>query len=415
MKVRSRLTERPQLEEEHLQLDESNVRRRTILFILAIMVAGISLTYGFSRLLRIEDGWYYIDADTSSTEVSCASEFYFIYYIGDTKSNSAERKALTTIYTDACYSAQKNFSAHDDYEDCHNVKYLNDHPNEEVVVEDVLYQAIEKLVKENVRSVFMGPIYSYYDYVFFSQNDNEALTYDHNRNQELYASYAQLLEYLKDDSAISLEVLGGNKVRLNVSDDYLNYCKSLNRSILFDFYWLRNAFIIDYLGECITSRGYTHGMISSIDGFGICLDNNPEHSYTYSLYDKSGEDLNESVQVKYQGVNAFVNYRNMKIYENEHYHYFYEDGSSASPYLNSEGLNTSCHENMLFTGKRMACRDLVLASMNIYMNADSSAADINSLISRGITTVYVSGKDVYTNDKAAVSSINEQYSLKEIQ
>ena len=66
---------------------------------------------------------------------------------------------------------------------------------------------------------------------------------------------------------LTLELLGGNQVKLNVADAYLQFAKANEITEFINFYWLKNAFIVDYMAEELEAAGFTGGIISSFDGF----------------------------------------------------------------------------------------------------------------------------------------------------
>ncbi|MCD8014832.1 MAG: hypothetical protein LUG99_16995 [Lachnospiraceae bacterium] len=54
---------------------------------------------------------------------------------------------------------------------------------------------------------------------------------------------------------------------LFVSDDHLAYAEETGFLSYIDFFWMKNAFIIDYLTDTLIEKGYTQGASSSYDGF----------------------------------------------------------------------------------------------------------------------------------------------------
>ena len=60
---------------------------------------------------------------------------------------------------------------------------------------------------------------------------------------------------------------GENQVCLHVSDAYQAYAAEMGYTAYLDFFWMKNAFLIDYLADTIRGEGYQLGIISSKDGF----------------------------------------------------------------------------------------------------------------------------------------------------
>lgn len=71
---------------------------------------------------------------------------------------------------------------------------------------------------------------------------------------------------------MNVELLGGNQVKLSVSDDYLAFAEKNFISDFIDFSWMKNAFITDYVADVMIDNGYTLGSLTSYDGFTRNLD-----------------------------------------------------------------------------------------------------------------------------------------------
>lgn len=56
-------------------------------------------------------------------------------------------------------------------------------------------------------------------------------------------------------------------MRLEVSEEYQNWMAENGYETYLDFYWMKNAFIVDYLADLMIENGYIRGAISSYDGF----------------------------------------------------------------------------------------------------------------------------------------------------
>ena len=50
-----------------------------------------------------------------------------------------------------------------------NLYYINQHPNEEIEVEEVLYQAFSLLEKYGNRAIYLAPVYIQYKNLFWLQ------------------------------------------------------------------------------------------------------------------------------------------------------------------------------------------------------------------------------------------------------
>lgn len=109
--------------------------------------------YALNGLMSNDSGWTNIEA-SSSAEINCGDDFIFQYYVGAAGVNAtAEKKALTLLYTDSIVKAYKMFSMDESFEGITNVYDLNRHPNETMVVDDALYHAFELIAETGNRAI----------------------------------------------------------------------------------------------------------------------------------------------------------------------------------------------------------------------------------------------------------------------
>ncbi len=153
---------------------------------------------------------------------------------------------------------------------------LNRHPNETMVVDDALYHAFELIAETGNRAIYLAPVYTEYDNLFFCNDDSETVNYDAYQNGEVAAYFSEVAAYSNDPSDVNVELLGGNQVKLSVSDDYLAFAEKNFISDFIDFSWMKNAFITDYVADVMIENGYTLGSLTSYDGW---------------IYEKSGSDF----------------------------------------------------------------------------------------------------------------------------
>ena len=133
---------------QKVELSEKNTRQRLIAVIVLLVIASGAFMYALNGLMSNDSGWTNIEA-SSSAEIHCGDDFIFQYYVGAAGVNAtAEKKALTLLYTDSIVKAYKMFSMDESFEGITNVYDLNRHPNETMVVDDALYHAFE-LISEN--------------------------------------------------------------------------------------------------------------------------------------------------------------------------------------------------------------------------------------------------------------------------
>ncbi|MCI9225767.1 MAG: hypothetical protein HFE91_09895 [Acutalibacter sp.] len=238
---------------KRVELNETHIGRKFIAFVLCLALGLSALGFGIYSLLTTEPGWVKIEA--SSTEARCAADFNFQYYFQ--KDATAQRKALTTLYTKECMRLTKLLDTTESYEDSPgNLHDINTHPNEEIEADPLLYKVLEFLMGRGDVTMYQGLLNAY------SLN----LYYDGD-GEDPFASRTELADIALDRTALNLQLLGENTLKLEVSAGCEALAAELGLDCYLDLGWLKNAFILDSLVETLGSRGFTDGIISSRDGF----------------------------------------------------------------------------------------------------------------------------------------------------
>ena len=140
---------------QKVELSEKNTRQRLIAVIVLLVIASGAFMYALNGLMSNDSGWTNIEA-SSSAEIHCGDDYIFRYYVGAAGVNAtAEKKALTLLYTDSIVKAYKIFSSDESFEGITNVYDLNRHPNETMVVDDALYHAFELIAETGNRAIYL--------------------------------------------------------------------------------------------------------------------------------------------------------------------------------------------------------------------------------------------------------------------
>ncbi len=379
---------------EKIELSDKSTRLRLVLVIILILVAVAAFVRGVVSMLGAEDGWTTIKAE-SSADLNCASEFVFQYRLGEGKlSATAENKAVTTLYTEAMVKAYRLFS-NDAGENAadggnavdggdaadgsnavdsdnavweHNVRYINAHPNEEILVDEALYRAFALCEEYGNRNLYLAPVYEQYDSLFYCAEDWETESFDPLQNEELAADFKELAAYARDEEKVRVELLGSNAVRLYVSEDYLQYADREAVTSFIDFYWMKNAFIVDYVTELMTESGFTRGCLSSYDGFHRNLDES-ETEYSLGIYDRVGNTVYQAAVMRYSGQRSIVCLRDFGMNSLDFQHYYeLGNGQIRTAYLDvSDGLCREAVASLVCYADRQGCAELLMQMIPVYI------------------------------------------------
>lgn len=380
---------------EKIELSEKHPKVKIFIVVLLAVVGAGFLSYAFVNFLNQDEGWSEIQASTSS-ELNCSEDFVFQYNLSD----GGIYKNLQETYTDACVKAYKLFNIDEENDDYKNVCYINNHPNQEIVVDDVLYSAFEKLASYGDRSLYLGPVYDYYDNVFYSGSDTEAQDYNPYMNEDLAEEYGEIAQFAADESQINLELMGDNRVKLVVSQDYLEYAKTNSITDFIDFYWMKNAFIIDYIADTFISQGYTSGIISSTDGYTRAL-GSTDDGYACNLYNLQGDTVYVAGDYSYNEARSMVTYRAYAISEADKYRVYEQaDGEIRTKYLSTgDGLDKEALSEYVAYSDDLECSDVLLSTKDYYIADDFDADSVTALVKNDINSIFIQDSVVYYTEK----------------
>ena len=354
-----------------IEVPEKHLLLRIILFVVLLVFGASALIYGLSGLFAKQSGWQRVTTESKGA-ADCGDEFELQYEFGKSDvSVRAESNQLTRLYSEASVTAYQLFHETQEFDGVCNVAYLNAHPNQSVEVDPVLYHALESLSTADTRQPYLAPLYDYYNNLFLCTEDYETQDYDPAQNKELAALFAEILDYANDPDAIDLELEGNNKVCLRVSDAYLQFAGETEIYTFYSFHWMKNAFIADYLASTLIENGYTHGTLSSFDGFYRDLDDRGT-LYSLNLFDRVENTICLVGAMNYTEPLSIVSLRTFPVNpaDNPRY-YVLENKEVRFPYLDpSDGLCRAGESNLVCYSDSAGCAEILLRMLPVYI-ADS--------------------------------------------
>ncbi len=388
---------------EKIELEPKPSKLRVI-FACLFLVLGIGfITYGIMSVIEGDSGWRKIEADTN-LEGTLSGEFYFNYNIGASGiSARVEYRNLRDAYNTAVETAAKSF-LNREYAGVSNLYTVNRSPNTALTVDENLYKALELCKKYTFREIYLAPLYADHFNLCMSADDNEAYNFDPVVNPEQGEFFAKVSSYANNDSHISLELLGENKVILHVSDEYLAYAEDNGIEDFIDFGWSRNVFIIDFLADSLIKSGYTKGSIGSYDGFIRNLDTTPSETYSYTIYDKIGNNVYTAADMQYTGSLSLIFYRAypMNSLDLQHFREA-ESGEMRTPYYNPEnGTAETKVNNLVFLSRDYGCAETMLKTVDCFIGSPDdklTTADLDSIDGK-ITYIFCENNKIYTSDES---------------
>ena len=390
MKRNSLPNDKPVVEKTvKIQLPEGKLGLRLALVIALIILAVASFALGINSLVSTDAGLAEITA--LSGEMNAGSSFTFYYNLGyDGADATDERRELRSIYTEAATEALKLFDADIEAEDCNNLYYINQHPNEAVSVDAALYSALEELEASGTRYHFLAPLYAQYHALCSSVSDEEAAQYDPRLDAAQGEFFAEVAAFASDETAVDIELLGDVKVMLSVSGEYLDFAKANGISGFVDLAWLENAFIADYMAEVLTEAGYTRGALISDDGFMRCLDDETGTEYSFNFSHRDGSTVTNLAALQFSGRVSIVYLHDYPMENSDGGgYYLYGNGELRSSFLDPEdGLDRSSIPELCGYSFDSGCAGLALKLAPLFIANTLDMDELEMLEIAGITVYY---------------------------
>ena len=371
-----------------VEISEQNKTLRLIAAIALLVIGALGITVGVMNALRKDTGWQGVQISTQ--ERSCHESFLLQYNFGQSGVEAtAVNQKLQTVYAEACVKAYQMFTPDEEISGVNNLYHINRHPNEVITVDPALYAAFEKM--DGTPYLTMGPVYDYYYSVIYNAPEDVVPQMDPVTDGETAAYIGDLMAYGTDETAVRMELLGSNQIRLFVSDDYLQFAQEEEIENFIDFAYLTNAFIIDYLADVLVENGLTDGFLTSVDGYTRNLCDGVE--FCFNIFDKEENLVYPAGVMEYQApisiaylkdyptANDDTNYRQ----NDDHFVHLFADPADGIYRLAKEELVSYSYEG--------GCADVALKMLPGFVGKDFS-------VPSGVYSIWCEDGNIYYNDEA---------------
>lgn len=369
------------------ELTKKDLRKRMIIVVILALVGVFFIWRGVQGYAGIVPGWETIDQER--IVLSSGEKIYPHYgdiklhmYFKDRDSKGLNYRPIKAIY-DA--TTTKTFQLSDverDYDDVHNLKYINDRPGEEIVVEPYLYNALKKayaysVETDGIYNIFAGDVY---------------LTLW----EEIYGTSVSLSE-LEEKTALAEDKAYAQLQRKDslVFNDERSSVIFNSTGTKLHLQALQYAFAAEELKAQLSAGNYTFGYISGADGLYIALGDHPQATtWTIDLNDPAytgdrGEVSAWASMYQDGAFNCFVFDKihgvNAKTIDNKTIHLLYSARKNTPPQK---------YPLALLLAPREDAADLVIETLRLINDDDVESAE-NTL--RAITDENVYGVISYSD------------------
>ena len=387
---------------QKIELSEKGVTKRAILAVALLAFGLMFIGYSVYNWLSRDNGWTRIEP-TKITAESAATDLNLLYELGvSDMASTAEYKAVSTLYTELCANAFRIFHADYGYEDVHNPYYINRNIDREIEVEPALYRAFEQIEQSGNRFLFAAPFYTEYRNMFADTEDYSVAQLDPYKSESVAEYFARLSVFTSSEEHVDLELLGDNKVKLAVSDEFKSFADENGIDTFIDFFWAKNAFIVDYIAESLVAEGYVFGSISSVDGFMRTFDTR-DASFTYELLGRVENKGYKAGKLEYKGANSIVFLRSFKLYDTDMIYYRYEDGTERHAYIDvNDGLCKNALDTLTAYSYNLSCGEVLLSVMPFYVADEADFTRLTTLAEEGVFSAWFDGFSICYNEENAI-------------
>ncbi len=194
---------------------------------------------------------------------------------------------------------------------------------------------------------------------------------------------------------------------MKVSPEYQAFAEENDIESYIDFYWMKNAFIADYLADVLISNGYTRGSLSSFDGFIRNLDGSGTQ-YSFNIYNRFEGSVYPAAVMQYTGPSSIVYLRDYIMNDlDSQYYYRLENGEVRTSYLDvQDGRCKSSRSDLVCTSQNSGCAEVLLQMAPLYIADSFQKEKVAELANNGIYSVYCeNGEVLYNDDSVTFSSL----------
>ncbi|MBR1867873.1 MAG: hypothetical protein IJ800_04770 [Clostridia bacterium] len=393
-----------------IEIDESKIKLRTVLFIVAIIVAVAAFGFGLYSLLNRSAGWTKIEVEGGGVNASLDLSFY--YDVGkDGNDANTEYRAITALYGDLCVRYYQLFDEYAQIEGLRNLNYINRHPNEIVEIDEELYSAIKFFTETGGRAIYSFPAFEYTEQIFIEGEETLRGEFDYviSENAEEYIS--ELYGFFRSDGSVSFEFYDDNKIKLYVSPEYLQFLAERQITNVVGWGRYKNAFLVDRISDELSKRGFIYGIISSYDGYTRVLGETDE-KYDLTIYDAQKEGVSAVGSMEYSAAFSIVYFRDFPLVGKDYNRIrVYSDGRRAHDYIDDCGFYKSSVPLFLAFSEGKSCAEIAIRATNAYVSDKISESALYGLQIEGIGYAYMDGKYLHFSGNGMNIDLSEGYEI----
>ena len=210
-------------------------------------------------------------------------------------------------------------------------------------------------------------------------------------DEDAAAFVSAVAEFAKDPEAVRLELLPDNRVKLHVSEAYLEFAQGEEINAFIDFAYLTNAIVIDYLAQNLQKAGLSAGYLVSADGFTRNLDST--EIFRFHIFDRVENSVYPAAVMEYRAPISIVY---LKDYPSANSDVNYRGNGERVIHLFADPKDGMCRtsvRNMVSYSYEESCTDVLLKMLPGFVGEEFSLPE-------GVFSIWCEGETICYQDEA---------------
>jgi len=330
------------IEREEITVSTKHLRLRTVLFILAVLVAVAAFAVGITGLTRKSPGYNRIEVtDKDLLRWNGAVDFEYLFE-GSGAVMRVQSKELQGIYGEALGWAEKLLDASERYPGYANLATVNQCMGQDVTVSrelfDVLTDAWARTQAGEGYSMFAGPLWAEWSSLLLLEDPEE---FDPAVDAEEAERLRRLAEVVNDPENFRFQIVDAQEhiIRFGVSEKLMRLLEELELSCpVLDLNALHDAYLLQLIAGRIEDRGYQNGFLTTPGGLTLTLSGKTEGELR--VFGLSGGKAIPAAKTPLQGGTAYGCARAFPLPEETYWYYSVEaEGQTyyRHPYFAPDG------------------------------------------------------------------------------
>lgn len=295
---------------KNIEVSEKHVILRLVLFVVFLLIAIFSFSYGVTSIGKKEEGYQTIDVLQDSQVPLYGNEVSFSYYFeGTSNSIKKEVKALSKVYSQILASSYKQLDPSLEYSGSVSLGAINNNLGQSISVSPALYSVLKdayaRTLEQKNFNMFSGALYAEWKSILIL---DDASSFDPLNNQYMAQRIEAISQEVSNLDNFNLEFLDDEKciVRFSVSSEYASFCKDMEiEAAPLDLNVLHDAYLLEMTAKELLALGYNNGVLVSREGLCIVLQDDTVTTTAFMSAFQHGGYYNATVNGHYR--HLFIN------------------------------------------------------------------------------------------------------------